>query len=228
MKSISNFSEPRVKRGTAKQYVVEHLRDQITTGALEPGKKLSLKGISEGFDVSMTPVREAFEQLAVEGLVRIDAYKGARVTELSADEYEEIFLMRIGLEKLAHRLGADKIGPEGCTFLEACLDDMEIALDDSDVTRFLTTDRKFHETIFEAAERPSLARRIMWLRRAAERYTRVAYLLPAGGMEDTLKSHRAILNACRRNDGKNAEKIVTEDLRESYDSFSEVYARHRE
>ncbi len=80
-----------IKRTTTKEEVTRRLRDQIASGDLAPGEKLNLKVISESFGISMTPVREAFEQLAAEGLLKADAFKGARVASLSAEEYQEIY-----------------------------------------------------------------------------------------------------------------------------------------
>jgi len=213
-----------IRRETAKDAAAAWLRREIVCGRIEPGTHLGLKETAARLDVSMTPVREAFEQLAAEGLLRIDPYKGARVSDLTAEEYQEIFLMRVGLEGLGHRLGAERATGSDCSRLENCLDRMERARLAGSVDRFVDADRQFHRVILDAAARPSLLDKIISLRISNERYTRAAYLLPSGGMKDTVASHRLILDACRRKDGASAEAVLTEDLRLTYESFHEIYA----
>jgi DNA-binding GntR family transcriptional regulator len=210
-----------IKRRTAKQEVTVRLRERIASGDLEPGTKLNLKATALQLGVSMTPVREAFEQLSAEGLVKADAFKGARVAPLSAEEYQEIFLLRAGLEALAHRLGCTRMTDALCDELEECLQRMDKAHANGDVVSFVRHDRRFHEIIYAASGRDSLRDRLMSLRIAAERYTRAVMKMPKGGMQDTVCSHRDILEACRKRDGRRAERIITDDLRLTYDSFVE-------
>jgi DNA-binding GntR family transcriptional regulator len=218
-----NSSGP-ITRRTAKEEVTLRLRERIAAGDLEPGQKMNLREISEELGVSMTPVREAFEQLSAEGLLRSDAFKGARVAPLSAEEYQEIFLMRSAMEGLVHRLGSEHITADQCDELEDCLISMAKAATEGDVVSFVRHDRRFHEIIYTASGREMLKQRLMSLRVSAERYTRAVLKLPRGGMEDTVASHRLILEACRRHDGAAAEKLMVDDLRVSYESFADTFA----
>ena len=214
----------QLHRSTTKESVAVWLRREIVEERIAPGERLSLKQVTDQLQVSLTPVREAFEALAAEGLLRIDPFKGARVTELTAEEYEEIFLMRVGLEGLAHRLGAEQISEVDCRELEKWLERMAKASGKDDVGAFLEADRAFHEIIFAASGRRSLRDRIMSLRIANERYTRAVYRMPKGGMRDTITSHRQILEACHKRQGKRAEKLMMDDLRVTYESFREIRA----
>lgn len=223
--AVAPMRPPGIRREKTKDLVARRLRDEIVQGRLEPGAKLNLKAVADRFDVSMTPIREAFEQLAAEGLIRIDPYKGASVTALSADEYEEIHLLRRGLEGLAHRLGAERIDDAGCQALEACLKQMERAAAAGDVGDFIAHDRNYHHVIYRASGRQSLQDKLWSLRFAAERYSRAAFGLPRGGMADTVASHWDILDACKARDGERAETLFLADLRLTYDSFVDAYKR---
>jgi GntR family transcriptional regulator, rspAB operon transcriptional repressor len=213
-----NAVKPR--RKTARDLVVEAVRAQIISGELEPGAKLNVVDTAQGLDVSQTPAREAFQLLAAEGLVRLSPYRGATVAPLSADEYQEIFLMRVGLEGLAGRLGAERIEDADVREMKARLDEMNVANRVGDINAFLDADRSFHQIHYLASGRPRLWERIISLRHSAERYTRAAYELPIGGMKDTLKSHKAIWTAVRAHDGNEAERILREDLQSTYESMS--------
>jgi DNA-binding GntR family transcriptional regulator len=212
-------------RPTARDLVADELRRAIVRGELQPGEKLSSGELAERFAVSQTPAREALQLLASEGLLSNDPFRGVRVAPLSAEEYEELYLMRVGLEGLAARLGAERIGEEDVAELERELDAMEAAAAADDLDRFYEHDRRFHLIHYSASGRTGLVARIMGLRTASERYARNAYAgLEHVGMTDTVASHRAILDAVRGRDGAAAERAIRADLDQTLATFSERLA----
>jgi DNA-binding GntR family transcriptional regulator len=216
--------ERRVRRPTSRDYVAAELRQSIVRGELRGGERLNPAEIAERLGVSQTPVREALQLLASEGVVRNDAFRGARVAELSAEEYEELYLMRIGLEDLAARLGAERISDEGISEMAALLGEMGSAAQEGDIDRFYTLDRRFHLIHYSASGRQSLVDRIMNLRLASERYARVAYELPRVSLRETLKTHRALLAAVRARDGDRCATVLHEDLTRTLETFREQFS----
>jgi DNA-binding GntR family transcriptional regulator len=77
------------------------LEDEIVGGAIAPGTVLRQEQLSERFEVSRTPVREALRRLAALGLVSFEPNRGVRVRSISALELREAFLVRAELEALA-------------------------------------------------------------------------------------------------------------------------------
>lgn len=213
-------TEP-TKRRTTRDLVVSYIRDGILHGELKPMQRLNVHEVASVLGISQTPVREALQQLAAEGLVRLHAFRGARVSELSAEEYEEIFLMRVGLESLAARVGAELIDGTGVGEMRSRLAEMSIAADHGDVDEFINADRAFHRAHYMASGRERLWDRIIHLRYdVAERYTRLGYQLPDVGMADVLASHALILEAVARHDGEAVSRLVEEDLRRTFESVS--------
>ena len=209
-------------RPTARDLVADELRRAIVRGELQAGDKLSPGELAERFAVSQTPAREALQLLASEGLLSNDPFRGVRVAPLSAEEYEELYLMRVGLEGLAARLGSERIGDEDVAELERELDAMGAAAEDDDLDRFYEHDRRFHLIHYGASGRTGLVSRIMSLRTASERYARHAYAgLEHVSMVDTVVSHRAILDAVRARDGDAAERAIRADLDRTLETFSE-------
>jgi GntR family transcriptional regulator, rspAB operon transcriptional repressor len=211
-------------RLTSRELVARELRAEITHGDLVPGTKLNPAGLAERFGVSQTPAREAIQLLASEGLIRIDPYRGARVSELTLEEYEELFLMRVGIESLAARLGAERIDDEGVAEMQRLFGEMEAAAAADDIDLFYERDRRFHFTHYAATGRESLVRRIMQLRMATERYVRRAYVTPRVSMKDTLETHRALLAAVELRDGQRCEEVLKADLRRTLETFAEHFA----
>jgi GntR family transcriptional regulator, rspAB operon transcriptional repressor len=220
MASTPTAAQPLSRRQTAREHVAEYLRREILSGALEPGERLQVDVISSLLKVSHTPTREAFQQLEAGGLLVINAYRGAHVAELSALEYEEIFLMRVGLEGLAARTGAEAIDDAGVELMRTHLAEMRAAAKRGDVDEFLERDRAYHRVHYTASGRVRLWERIIDLRYAAERYTRLGYRLVDVGIPDVLASHTEILDAVSRRDGPVAETLITEDLKRTYDSVT--------
>jgi GntR family transcriptional regulator, rspAB operon transcriptional repressor len=215
--------EPRRGRPTSRDFVAGELRRVIVRGELAAGEKLNPIEIADQYGVSQTPAREAIQLLASEGLVHSDAFRGARVAPLTAEEYEELYLMRIGLERLAARLGAERITDEGVKQMAHHLNGMAAAVKAADIDLFQEHDRAFHFVHYSASGRESLVRRIMNLRVSSERYARVAYVLPKVSMKDTLATHRELLRAVRRRDGKRCEEILRDDLLRTLQTFCEQF-----
>src|SRR5438309_46349 len=77
------------------------IEEAIVSGELAPGTVLRQEQLSEQFNVSRTPIREALRRLAALGLVSFVPNRGVRVRTLSRDELHEAFLVRAELEGLA-------------------------------------------------------------------------------------------------------------------------------
>jgi GntR family carbon starvation induced transcriptional regulator len=105
----SDLSEPP----TRAQWVDQRLRQAILSGALAPDERLITAMLCERFSVSPTPLREALQRLAAEGLVELTPQRGARVAALSARDWLEIIELRAMLEpralqdSFAHASGPD-------------------------------------------------------------------------------------------------------------------------
>lgn len=212
------------RRPTSRDYVAAELRQAIVRGELGGGEKLNPSDIADRYGVSQTPAREALQLLASEGLVRNHAFRGARVAELTAEEYEELYLMRIGLEDLAARLGAERISEEQIDEMAELLNQMASAAREADIDRFCVLDRRFHLTHYSASGRQSLVDRIMHLRLSSERYARAAYALPRVSMRETLKTHRELLAAVRARDGDGCAAVLHDDLTRTLETFREQFS----
>jgi DNA-binding GntR family transcriptional regulator len=84
--------------GTRSDWVEGRLRLAILQGELEPGQRLHANDLAQRWDVSATPLREAFQRLASDGLVAMSPQRGARVASPSIDEAVELYELRILLE----------------------------------------------------------------------------------------------------------------------------------
>jgi len=90
-----------VPKSTLRARIAERLRAAILAGDIPPGAPLVETALSERFDVSRGPLREALRQLIEEGLVVTVPYTGTHVAALSVEDVREIFSLRTALEIFA-------------------------------------------------------------------------------------------------------------------------------
>lgn len=95
----------------AREQVAAALREAILSHQLEPGRELSLKDAAKMMGVSVTPIREAFQQLAQEGLMELRPNRGAIILGLDEKTIRDHYEFRAILEREAImavcRSGAD-------------------------------------------------------------------------------------------------------------------------
>ncbi len=135
----------------AEDTILNGLRDDILSGALEPGSELQQAAIAERFGASRIPVRDALASLAGERLVTIRPNRGARVVSLSPREIEEVFELRIMLECNCVRSAAAVASVEQ-------VDEVQYQLRRSSLEAgragWSTGDRAFHEALYQPAQKP--------------------------------------------------------------------------
>src|SRR5205823_12597251 len=85
------------------------LEDDIVSGRIEAGSVLRQEQLSERFEVSRTPVREALRRLAATGLVSFVPNRGVRVRTIARDELRQAFMVRAELEALVTGLATPRM-----------------------------------------------------------------------------------------------------------------------
>ena len=83
------------------EVTTRQLRDEILSGALEPGERLIEEQIRQRFSISRAPLREALRLLAQQGLVEHLPRRGARVATWSEEDIRQLFEVRAVLERYA-------------------------------------------------------------------------------------------------------------------------------
>ena len=89
--------------------VYRDLLRTIIQGDLKPGEWLKERELSERFEVSRVPVRQALQRLEVEGFVVMSRNRGATLTPITRSDVEEIFDARLCIEPYAARRAAQRV-----------------------------------------------------------------------------------------------------------------------
>lgn len=188
--------------------VAEVLREAILRNVLTGGQQLRQDEIAAHLGVSRIPVREALRQLEAEGLVTFFPHRGAVVSELSHQEVQEIYEIRIPLEATALRLALPRLTQQDLERAEAILE----AIDrETEVAKWSGLNREFHTILYAPADRPRLLALINTLRTNVERYQRI-YISLMQHKVNSQREHRQILEACRRRDVGTAVQALESHL----------------
>jgi DNA-binding GntR family transcriptional regulator len=154
---------------TAQDLVLTSMREAILTAALPPGTRLRQEKLAEVFGTSRIPVREALRALEYEGLVTSLPYRGFTVTELDADDIEEVYDLRVLLESHAVRLAVPLITDEDLQALEELYSEMTNA-EPSDAQ--LAAREWLYMRLYSITGRPRLVSLISRLRQEVARSLR--------------------------------------------------------
>ena len=191
------------------QTIADALRADILRGKLQGGQPLKQDEIAAQFGVSKIPVREALVQLKAEGLVNFYPNRGAFVSELSAAEADEVYVMRIALEKeiLARAI------PDLTVAHFKRAGEILAAIDrEENIAKWGELNWEFHATLYSPAELPRVMETIRTLHTNIARYL-VLYLAGMDYQKKSQREHRALLQACRAGDVEKAQAILEEHLR---------------
>jgi DNA-binding GntR family transcriptional regulator len=151
-------STERIDRGSATLglRVAELLRREIVRGDRPSGSRLNEVAIAAAFDVSRGPVREAIQRLARDGLVVVEAHRGAFVKSLDRHDVEKLFEFRSALEAEAAALAAAKMTDEGIALLRTLQEQSVSAVSQQDDHSFPDV-IDLHELIARLSDNPRLS-----------------------------------------------------------------------
>ncbi len=130
----------------------------IVTLELPPGSVTTEGAIVERVGMGRTPVREAIQRLAWEGLLDVRPRAGLAIAPLHAADWRRVIEARRGVEVILARSAARFVTDEGAAALHAALTDMQKAVVTGNVAAFLEADKALDEAIAAAADNPFAAR----------------------------------------------------------------------
>jgi DNA-binding GntR family transcriptional regulator len=214
---------PPPKRSLADD-VIERLRDAILNGMFKPGQVLREELLSTMLDISRGPVREALIRLEREGLVQVRRHRGAVVAQLSRTDVEEVYSLRLAIERLAvqhavrHATEADF----------AAMNQVILAFDNAlahspSEHEIAKLDLEFHDIIYRAARHQRLYD--CWLNLRSQIYI---FLLSRNIANSdfrniTLTGHAHVLEVLRTRDEAQATIVIEEHLRAAYERIIVEY-----
>jgi DNA-binding GntR family transcriptional regulator len=151
------------------------IEEQIVTLRLKPGDVLSEQKLSATFDIGRTPIREALQRLAHEGLVLILPRKGILVSDLNPRNQLLVLEVRRELERLLSRASAERATEEQRERLLDIARGMDRAAKGKDDIAFMRLDRELNRLVVEAAHNGYAARSMKLLQGLSRRFWYMHY-----------------------------------------------------
>lgn len=195
---------------TAHQTALTALRDAVLSGELPGGTRLVQSDIAAQLGLSITPVREALRQLATEGLLRFDSYRGAVVHLPDAAELAETYEMAAALTPLLTAKAARLATAED---VRAATEQHDLMLASShDLPRWIEANRAFHAAVDGAARSPRLHGVLVALGHVAAPLVAQAVRTDPALLEASNQQHAGILAALAAHDAQALEQQCLQHL----------------
>jgi DNA-binding GntR family transcriptional regulator len=192
------------------QVLCSAIRDQIITGVLTPGQRLTEEALAAEFGTSRIPVREALRLLEADGFVRMQPYYGTFVVEISDEEASDLLEIRGVLEPLAARRAANFCTADVLAELQEIVIAGRAAADAGRLTELPALNSQLHGLLAEASGSSILSGLIAQLRH------KIAWVysveLPRRAT-DSWVEHSLIVEALARRDADSAAALMTAHVR---------------
>ena len=211
---------------TLTEDVTQQLRDAIFRGHFEPGERLSEEQLARSFGVSRGPVREAFVRLEREGLISSQANRRSVIARLSRRDLEEVYTIRLALERLAMQYAVHAAQASDFEAMEANTRSLEEAImrgiTEQEAARL---DVGFHDLLYRAARHRHVLEAWLNIRSQVYLFLLSRNLANPDFRERVIaRGHKELLDALKTRDEKRAVRAIEEHLRSAYQYILQNYA----
>jgi len=200
------------------------LREAISSGQLSPGERLSEKLLAEMMGVSRGPIREALTQLEREGLVIKQPNKGALVARLSREDLDEVYSLRLALERLAVQQAIRNAEPKHLADMQAIVDVMAL-----DVNRGTTEkaaaelDIRFHDLLYQSTRHKRLYDCWATLRPQIHIFLLTRNVANPDFRQLAVQGHQDLVEVIRARDQERAIATIEAHLQTAYERIVTSY-----
>ncbi len=205
---------------TRADWVEQQLRRDILFGEFAPGERLLAAGLAKRYAVSLTPLREALQRLAADGLITLTPQRGVCVAPISLRSAEEIYELRCFLEPLALSKSLMRVDEEWRENVQRTYAQLVDLLNDDNHGIVVAEDsnRAFHQALLSRCESQWLLNIVTMLSNHCIRYRFLSFR-NRGGRVGLLEEHQAIYDACMCGDSNAATQALEYHIRSTLKSL---------
>lgn len=210
-RALSTTAGSPLARVELRDMVTSALRELILTGELEPGERLVETELAERFGTSRGPVRDAFAELELGGLLRSGNPRGTYVRLFSTVDVDEMYTLRQSLEGLAAQRATDRLSHDALDDLRQHQTDLTDAVQRGDPISASRADMAFHRIIVEHADHERLLD--AWERVADQTRLLMHELSTVHRVEESgALDHSRIIEAFADRDPDRAQRAILDHL----------------
>ena len=205
-----------LEKNSLKTLVEQQIREAIMSGAYQPGERLVESAIATQLGVSRAPIREVLSALEKDGLVVSIQRRGSYVTKFSATDIDEIYSLRLLLEAGAIHRAIERITDPEIARMQEIVDALgSLAQEQPTSSRIVEQDLLFHEAICQVADHSRLYQVWNSMRWQTQLLIALTAKTHYEHPDEPKLYHQAILHAIRTRDATEAEKLLTEHIRDA-------------
>ncbi len=194
-----------------------HIKEKILMGDIPPLAAIDDRALMAELKTGRTPIREALQRLAFEGLVTVLPYRGTMASGIDMSDLDQIMEMRIPLEILAGRAAAQRAAAAEIAALRALVGhyDIERLCFESRFVELLRLDLEFHQAVTQIARNKFLTRTLENLRDLTWRFYILFYRRHPPNPSQSFNNYAEIIDALERHDAGQAEARLEEHFRDT-------------
>lgn len=205
---------------TVQEWVYRQLKERILIGQFVPGRSVTLRGIATMLDVSATPVREALRRLVSERALEVRGNRRVSVPNMTRCKFDDLCATRVALETLAAERALPAVDAALLERLRRLDAEIDEAVEQGDVTRYLKRHREFHYSLYEMGSAEVLMPLIesVWLQISPFLRLVISHI----GVDYIVDRHAEALRALERGDQAALRFAIEADIREGLGSLTEA------
>ncbi len=197
--------------------VFHKIREDILSGKYKDQEELKEVAIGKELGVSRTPVREAFRQLELEGLIKIIPNRGAYVTGINAKDVRDIYMIRSKLEGLCARWATEDITDQQMEEMEENIYLADFHAAKGHMDQMAELDNRFHNILYESCNSKMLEHLLKDFHQYVWRVRQKTLAGARGAVSN--HEHKEIMDAIRSHDADLAEKLANQHMINAYDNM---------
>jgi DNA-binding GntR family transcriptional regulator len=189
--------------------VADLLREMILSGRWRPGDRIVETQVARQLDIGQPAVREALGKLEEAGIVRRFPNSGCVVTQLSKEEFGQIFRVRTELEGLAVELAIENQDPQKAAKLNSVLGKLQKAGRKGNAEEYYRADFEFHRAIWQLARNRFLEKALTQLVVPLFNFAIIEVVANHNlDLDSDAKEHKQIVDAILRGDKSHARSVL--------------------
>ena len=208
----------KLKKSNASSNIVyEGLKAEILSLRLAPGSSISETDIASKFNVSRTPVRDAFKALSNEGLLEVKPHIGTFVSLMDINQISDVLYVRKVVELSILKDLTMTLTEADELKLEFNLNEQKLFLqgaaeNENSVNDFIKYDNNFHRLIFRIAGKENIWNMVLGINHHYERFRSLVNLQGENNIQHLYEEHRMIFEALTKKDIQALETIFSKHI----------------
>ena len=240
-KQTKDFSDPKKKKPYLKrassEIVYRSLKDDILHLILPPGSAISETETAAKYNVSRTPVRDAFKALESEDLLEVRPHIGTFVSYIDLNKVSDMIFMRESLEQTILKILVNTCTQSQMLKIRLLLKEQENLIEKVNAattpeehnafgTQFLKIDNEFHYTLFKLAGKSSIWHFMNLYNTHYERFRTLINWSEMNMLGALYEQHCAIVDAIASKDSDALSNLLSTHLYSGFASNADILLKN--